>query len=136
MVLAQKVAEAALQIRDRQFRPAANGARPDVAGKRAEEHLINRLEEPFDSPAAARLAGRRKDQPHLDVGGDLFEVNRGEVAAIIRVENFGDAEDDPMGVRLPPNSLAESECGSGRRRAVEGNEKACNRAAVIVDDDG
>ena len=136
VVLAQKVAEPAIEIRDGQFRPTANSAGLDVAGQRAQKHLIDGLEEPLDAPATARLSRRGEDQPHLDVCGDLFEVARGEIAAVIRVEDLGNAEDDPVGVRFPPDRLAQRQGSAGRRRAVEGNAKARNRATVVVDDDG
>jgi hypothetical protein len=40
---------------------------------------------------------RRKNQAHLNVGGDLFEVGRSKVAAVVGIQNLGNAEDDPVG---------------------------------------
>lgn len=91
VILAQKVAEPAIKIRDGQFRPTANGAGLDVAGQRAQKHLIDGLEEALNAPATARLPWRGEDQPHLDICGDLFEMARGEIAAVIGIEDLGNA---------------------------------------------
>jgi hypothetical protein len=136
VVLAQEVAEPAIELRYGQFRPAPNGAGLDVAGQRAQKHLIDGLEEALDATATARLPRRGEDQTHLDIGGDLFEVARGEVAAVVGIEDLGNAEDDPVGVGFPPDRLAQHQGGACRRRAIEGNEEACDRATVVVDDDG
>jgi hypothetical protein len=45
-------------------------------------------EEAFDATAAARVSRRREDQPHLDIGSDLFEVRAGEVAAVVGIEHL------------------------------------------------
>jgi hypothetical protein len=82
------------------------------------------------------VPGRGKDQPHLDVGGDLFEVGRGEVAAVIGVEHFGDAEDRPVRVGPPPDRLPERQCRLHGGRAVERKQEAGDGAAVVIDDDG
>ena len=107
VVLAQEFAESAIEVRHRQFRPTANSAGLDVAGQRAQKHLVDGLEEALDAPAPTRMPRRGEDQPHLDVSGDLFEVSGGEVAAVVRIENLGDAEDDPVGIRFPPDRLAQ-----------------------------
>ena len=114
VVLAQKFAKAAIEVRHGQFCPAANGAGLDVAGQRAQKHLIDGLEEPLDAPAPARLSRRGENQTHLDVGGDLFEVDGGEVAAVVRVEDLGNAEDDPVCIRFPPDRLAQRQGGARR----------------------
>jgi len=136
VVLAKEFAETAIEVHHRQFCPTANGAGLDVARQRAQKHLIDGLEEPLDAPAPTRLSRCGEDQSHLDVSGDLFEVEGGEIAAVVRVENLGDAKDDPVGIRFPPDRLAQCQGGARRRRAVEGNVKARNRPTVVVDDDG
>ena len=40
-----------------------------------------------------------------------------------------------MSVRFPPDRLAQRQGSAGRRRAVEGNAEAGNRATVVVDND-
>ena len=106
--------KAAIEFGEGQFGFAANTALVDVARQVAEEHLIDGLEEALDAAAAARMPRRGKDQAQLDVGGDLLEVDRGEVAAVVRVEHLGNAEDDPLGVRFPPDRLTQCQ---GRQRA-------------------
>ena len=76
--------------------------------------MIDGLEEALDAAPTARLPRRGKDQTHLDIGGDLFEMARGEVAAVIRIEDLGNAEDDPLGVRFPPDRLAQRQSGASR----------------------
>jgi hypothetical protein len=136
VVLAEEFAKSAIEVRHGQFCPAPNGTGLDIARQRAQKHLVDGLEEPLDAPATTRLPRRGEDQPHFDVSGDLFEVGGGKIAPVVRVENLGDAEDDPVGIRFPPDCLAQRQGRSRRRRTVEANVKARNRTTVVVDDDG
>jgi hypothetical protein len=79
MVFAQEITETTIEIGQRQGRLITDGAAIDVAGQNAEEHLINGREEALYAATPARLSRRGEDQPHFDVGGDLFEVRRGEI---------------------------------------------------------
>ena len=83
MVLAQKFAESVVEIGERQAGVPRTAPCVDVARQRAEEHLIDGGEEALDAAASARVSRRGKDQSHLDVDGDLFEVRRGEIAAVV-----------------------------------------------------
>src|SRR6478609_9427491 len=87
VVLDQEAIEPLVQLRQRQgWLGRRRGARWRVAGHHTKEELVHRGEEALDAAPSARLARPREDQDHPEVGGDLFEVTRGEVGAVIGVE--------------------------------------------------
>ena len=112
--------EAAVKVCEGQSGFAENTTLTDVARQIAQEHLIDGFKETLDAPAPAWMPRRGKDEAQLDVGGDLLEVDRGEVAAVIRVEHVGDPKNDPMDVSFPPDRLAQCQRRvKGRRSSNE-----------------
>ena len=69
-------------------------------------------------PSASGLARPREDELHLEVGGDLLQMLRGEVLPVIGVESARDATDVPAWITLAPD-----------RQNIEDNacDKECNR---------
>ena len=63
-------------------------------------------------------------------------VPRGEIAAVVRVENLRDARDMPTCLGFSPDCLAQRQRGLNRRRGTEEEHIPADRAAVIVEDDG
>ncbi len=76
-----------------------------------------------------------EDQLHLQIRRGLPDVLRGEVNAVVGIENARDAADGPMRVLLAPDPLAQSQSGAEHGRRLEGKIVACNRSAVVVDHD-
>jgi len=115
--------QALVQFREGHTRGGRGGTRRRVAGQRAEEELIDGLEETLDLAAPTGLPLLREDQAHLQVGGNLFQVPRREVRPMVGVEDAGDAADPPVGVGFVPNRLTQGErrlqrCGRVQAEAV------------------
>ena len=123
------------QLGQRQLR-VRGGSGGRVAGQPREEHLGDALEEPLDLPPAAGPPDHRVDQADLEVGGHLLEVPGREVAAVVGIEDPGDAADLPARSALAPDRLAQGQGRLDRRGAAEEQRIARHGAAVVVEDDG
>jgi hypothetical protein len=97
---------------------------------------VDRREEPLDPPSASGLARPREDELHLEVGGDLLQMLRGEVLPVIGVESARDATDVPAWITLAPDRQAEGQRGTEDTRRVEPDPETGHRTAVVVDDHG
>ncbi len=111
VVVHDEALQAPVQLGDGEHRFRDRRAGRGVAGERAEEELIDRLEEALDAAAAAWLPLGRKVQHDVQVGGDLLEVARGEVAAVVGIELLRDAADVPGRVSFVPDSLMQGDAG-------------------------
>ena len=107
VVLAQEFTKAAVEFGEGQRGFADNTTLTDVPRQIAKEHLVDGLEEAFDPAAPARMSRRGKDETQLDVGGNLLEMDRGKIAAVVCVEYFRNPEDDPLFVSFPPDRLTQ-----------------------------
>ena len=107
-----------------------------IAGQPREEHLRDAREEPLDLPPAAWPAHHGVDQADLEVGGHLFEVLGREVAAVVGIEDPGDAADLPARSALAPDRLPQRQGRLDRRRGRERQRVARHGTAVVVEDDG
>ena len=131
-ILADQVTlELLVQLRQRQHGGTARPPRC-IAGEPRQEHLRQRSEEPLELAPATRLPGGGEDQPNLEVDRHLLEVPRGEIAAVVRVENLGDASRHAS----PAETCARSPGGvprrfesprGHRRRAYTRRPRGCNR---------
>src|SRR5438094_10084847 len=99
----------------------------------AQEELVDRLEDAFNFAAPARLAGDREHQKHVQVSGYLLEMMRGEVAAMVGIERFGDATHRPVRVTLAPDRLPQGERRLNARRVMQAARIAGHHSAVIIE---
>jgi hypothetical protein len=70
-------------------------------------------------------ANLQRDAGLLDLRGD-------EIAAVVDVENLGEAADRPSRIGLAPDRLVKRQRGVRGRRRVRGRHVARDRAAVVV----
>jgi hypothetical protein len=101
------------------------------AGQSREQHLGDALEESFDPPPAAWPTDPGVDQADLQVGGHPFEVPGREVAAVVGMEDPGNAADLPARSALPPDRLPQRQGRLDRRRGGERQGLARHGTAVV-----
>ena len=98
--------------------------------------LGQRAEKTLDLAAPAWPPHGGKNELDLQMGGHLLDVLRGEIAAVVGVENLRDAADGPVRPALVPNRLPEREGRLDCRRRGERKSVARHGAAVVVEDNG
>lgn len=130
----QKLTVSFLKLGQREARRSAFVA--DVAIQIAEKHLVDGSEETLDAATPLRLARDGEHQADLEIRGHLLQVLGGEVGAVVGVKDSGHTADVPVRMVLPPNALMEGKRCSHRRRRIEAEIIAGDRAAIIVDYDG
>lgn len=96
---------------------------------------MHSTEEPLDPTAAAGLTRGRKDELHLQVGGDLLHVPRSEVRTVVGIEDARNAADWPVRILLAPDALPECQRCAQDRRWLKRKIVARNRSAIVVDND-
>ena len=79
------------------------------AWEAGEKDLGQRSEEPLNLCHGRAACQSRENQSDLEVSRHLLEVLGGEIAAVVGIENLGDAADMPARLRLPPDRLAEGQ---------------------------
>ena|SRR2546425_10136167 len=55
-----------------------------ISRQAAEQHLIDRAKEAFNTAAAPWHPGFREHQPHLEIGTHLLQMVGGEITAVVR----------------------------------------------------
>ena len=94
------------------------------------------FKEPLDFSPASRLPDRGEDQPNLEVDRHLLDVARGEIAAVVGVQDLRDAADVPPRRCFSPDRLAKGERGLNRGGGIEEQEIARHCAAIVVKNNG
>ncbi len=94
-----------------------------------------RNREPPDLAAPAWYTGGRKDELDLQVGRDLFEMPGGEVAAVVGVEDLGNATDLPAGITLAPDRIPQGQGGLERAGRFQTETVARDGPTMVVFDE-
>jgi hypothetical protein len=109
--LDQEYAQACIQLGQREHGFGRSGTRRRVPRLVAQEELIDSPKDALDLASPARLASDREHQGDVQIGGNLLEVVRGEVAAVVGVERVRDAAHRPVRIPLAPDRLPQRERG-------------------------
>jgi hypothetical protein len=136
VVLDNKRVDVGLERREGERWGGGRCARWSIAGEATEQQLLNRVEEAFDPASAARHARLGEHRDHLEVGVDLLQVGRGEIAAMVGIEPCGDAADMPLRRGFAPDGLSEDERGLEGRGRLKTDAEPSDGPAVIVHDHG
>jgi len=93
-------------------------------------------EEPLVLAAALRAGDRGVHELEVQIGGDLDEVVAGEVAAVVGVQDVGQAMHRPTRVGLAPDRLPQRQREVQRGRGAKEHGVAGDRAGAVVEHDG
>ena len=133
---AHECLETCPQLVEREGRCRQRLARDRVSRQVGQEHIVDGAKYPFDLAASARATRQRMDEANFEGDARLLDMIGDEIRAVVDVELFGDAADDPLGVWLAPDCLSQCQRRVKRARRVEGEEVTGDGSAVIVKNDG
>src|SRR5712692_2318669 len=110
-------------------------SRSDVAGKRAEVHLVDRRKEPLNLAPTTRHSVPGEIQHHFQISCDLFHMRARKVTAMVSIEDGGNPAEPPARIIFTPNGLMECQRGLKRCGVGKSQEIAWYPSAEVVQDD-